>query len=209
MTRVIAFTGKKRSGKTTLVVDFISKLAEGDHSAARINFKTALLEQAKVHFPDFLAKEAELECVTVDELLETKPHAIRQFLQNYGTDLFRGNDPNYWVKKWVESITQATTDFILVDDLRFMNEAAAVKSVGGVIIRIIRPSVGDSDGHASEMEMDLIHADYTIEEEDLELALHQSSMFLKRAFFESAKECTDQEGNCEREEHCRCVQLKK
>jgi hypothetical protein len=56
--------------------------------------------------------------------------------------------------------------------------------------------------------MDLIHADFEIEEEDLALAIHQSNIFLKRAFFESAGTCTDQDGTCEKDERCRCVALK-
>lgn len=209
MTRVIAFTGKKRSGKTSLVSAFMSEVGGLGYTAVRVGFKQALLDQVKVHFPDFLKSEADRYGVSgVDQLLEDKPGSIRQFLQNYGTDLFRNEDPNYWTKKWVDNVSTLDTDFVLVDDLRFMNEAMAVKNLGGVIIRIKRPSVGDSDTHQSEKEMDFIPADFEIEEEDLALAIHQSNIYLKRAFFESAGTCTDQDGNCEKDERCRCVTLK-
>jgi len=215
MTRVIAFTGKKRSGKTSLVSAFMAEVGGMGYTAVRVGFKQALLDQVKKHFPDFLQSTADAlrniendPTWTVDKVLEDKPYCIRQFLQNYGTDLFRNQDPNYWTKKWAETITSLDSDFILVDDLRFMNEAAAVKNLGGVIIRIKRPSVGDSDTHQSEKEMDFIPADFEIEEEDLALAVHQSNIFLKRAFFESAGTCTDQDGTCERDERCRCVTLK-
>lgn len=215
MTRVIAFTGKKRSGKTSLVSAFMAEVGGLGYTAVRVGFKQALLDQVKVHFPDFLQSTADAMrniendgSWTIDKVLEDKPSSIRQFLQNYGTDLFRNEDPNYWTKKWVDNVSTLGTDFVLVDDLRFMNEAAAVKNLGGVIIRIKRPSVGDSDTHLSEVEMDCIHADFEIEEEDLALAIHQSNLFLKRAFFESAGTCIDQDGNCEKDERCRCITLK-
>jgi hypothetical protein len=208
MARVIAFTGKKRSGKTSLVNAFMEFVREQGHSAVKVGFKQALLEKIKTDFPDYLKAEAELLAMDIDKLLEEKPRTIRQLLQNYGTDLHRKDDPNYWVKKWTYFIQRYDTDFIFVDDLRFMNEAAAVKNLGGVVIRIIRPSIGDEDTHQSETEMDLIPADFEITEEDLNLAIHQSNLFLQRAFFESAGTCTDQDGNCEKDERCRCLQLK-
>jgi molybdopterin-guanine dinucleotide biosynthesis protein len=211
MTRVIAFTGKKRSGKTSLVSAFMAEVGDMGYTAVRVGFKQALLDQVKTHFPDFLRAETKtwgIELDDVDRLLEEKPGNIRQFLQNYGTDLFRNQDANYWTNKWVTSVLDMPVDFVLVDDLRFMNEAAAVKNLGGVIIRIKRPSVGDSDTHQSETEMDLIPADFEITEEDLNLAIHQSNLFLQRAFFESAGTCTDQDGTCEKDERCRCVTLK-
>ncbi len=163
---IIAFTGKKRSGKTS-VAEAFCKDSGTVAVFTKINFKSALLKQVKEHFPDFLREEANHYYMSVDQLLEEKPGSIRQFLQNYGTDLFRKQNSNYWTDKWLESIIGYSN--IVVDDLRFLNEAESIKNVGGIIIRIVRPSLGEQgDTHASEMEMDSIIADYTIVGDDIE-----------------------------------------
>lgn len=48
-----------------------------------------------------------------------------------------------------------------ITDVRFLNEAQAIKDRGGKIIRIIRGE--SSDQHQSELEMEFIEPDFTIE----------------------------------------------
>jgi hypothetical protein len=50
---------------------------------------------------------------------------------------------------------------VIIDDLRYINEAAAIRSVGGIIIRIERPGLTPMD-HSSEIEQRHITADYAI-----------------------------------------------
>lgn len=168
---IIALTGKKRCGKTSVA----NALCEQTSLAGlftKINFKSALLKQVKEHFPDFLKNEANHYYMSVDQLLEEKPGSIRQFLQNYGTDLFRKQNENYWTSKWRESTIGYSN--VVIDDLRFLNEAQAVKDLGGTIIRIVRPSLGEQgDMHASEMEMDAIQPDYTITSDDIETVISE------------------------------------
>mgnify|MGYP007100087054 CR=1 FL=1 len=176
---IIALTGKKRCGKTS-VANALCERASTAGTFTKINFKSALLKQAKEHFPDFLAAEATVTGVTVDQLLEDKPRSIRQFLQNYGTDLFRTQDKDYWTNKWRDSVIGYSN--VVVDDLRFLNEAQAVKDLGGTIIRIVRPSLGEQgDTHASEMEMDAIQPDYTITNDDIETVISEVKRVLNLA----------------------------
>lgn len=152
---IIALTGLKRSGKSTA-----AKHLETKYGFIRINFKDALLAELKQYFPDFLKAEAEYHACTVDGLLERKPGHIRQLLQNFGTELRRSEDPNYWVEKWWDSLDHNKN--IVVDDCRFLNEAAMVKQAGGKIINIVRLGQESKDGHASETEMIKINHDYVI-----------------------------------------------
>lgn len=152
---IIALTGLKRSGKSTA-----AKHLETKYGFIRINFKDALLTELKQYFPDFLKAEAEYHACTVDELLERKPGHIRQLLQNFGTELRRGEDPNYWIEKWNNKVYPGEN--IVVDDVRFLNEAEMVKENFGKIIRIVRLGQESKDGHASETEMDKIEHDYII-----------------------------------------------
>lgn len=76
----------------------------------------------------------------------------RYALQTLGTEWGRQIiGENLWVNAWlraVEAIIPAHLP-VVVDDVRFENEAAAVRSLGGKVIRIHRPGLAVGD-HASE-----------------------------------------------------------
>lgn len=163
---IIAFTGYKRSGKSTASRYVLSKLP----GAVQLNFKTALLEEMKERFPKTLSALVRLvereqydgtNPLTVERFLEEKPDEVaRFFLQEYGTEVRRHDDPDYWVVKWLKKATRL--QHVVVDDLRFLNEYQVVKDIGGVVIRIIRNGQVSTDGHRSETEMEHITPDITI-----------------------------------------------
>lgn len=149
---IIAFTGPMKSGKTEACKYL------GIHGFTRVSFKDAMIEEMKQTFPDFLNEVASFYQSTVDDLFKIKPREIRKFMQNYGTDLRRREDPNHWVDKW---LTQTYNHIdICVDDCRFLNEAKAVKSRNGIIVRLFRDAQEDS--HISETEMANIQVDHMI-----------------------------------------------
>lgn len=74
----------------------------------------------------------------------------RAALQHVGTEMFRGWREDFWVNRLVSSLQPLT----VITDVRFPNEAAAVKEAGGRLWLIDRPSLGPvTDGHASETSM--------------------------------------------------------
>ena len=101
--------------------------------------------------------------VTIDDLFDEKPPLMRTLMQNYGTDVRRKGDTNYWVKAWEERYCQAHPDPVVVDDCRFLNEVDAIRRYGGTIIRIVRTDIKSGGQHVSETEQDSIVTDYTIE----------------------------------------------
>lgn len=156
--KIIALTGLKQSGKST-----VAKYLEEVYGFRRINFKDALLAELKEYFPDFLSAEAEYHKCTINELLEKKPGHIRQLLQNFGTELRRGENENYWVDQWRRHILFGSfVDKVVVDDCRFLNEAAAIRGMGGKIIRVMKTGQEMNDSHASESEMKHIQVDHII-----------------------------------------------
>lgn len=165
MFTVLAFTGLKGTGKSEAC-----KYIEGIYAdAIRINFKDALVEEIKTKFHDFL-HELILVCgdprvEEIDDFFEYKPPVFRKFMQNYGTEVRRGDHPDYWVRRWSERVDRALADgkLVLVDDVRFLNEAEAVKDFGGTIIRVRRSDILPNDTHQSEVEMSHIEADYFID----------------------------------------------
>lgn len=166
----IGLIGFKQIGKSTAAA-----YLEETHGFVRHNFKDALVAEMRRNLWDhmveigyaeyarknFLIADNETEESIVDRLFEEKPPLFRSLMQNYGTDVRRYDDPNYWVKQWVAPLYN--TKDLVTDDVRFLNEAAAVKGQGGVLIRLTRPDVQSGGTHKSETEQLKIVADYTID----------------------------------------------
>ena len=146
---IIAFTGKKRCGKSTASAYVVSQLP----GAVRYNFKTALLKEMKERFPNTLNAIVRLvereqydgmHPLTVDRLLEEKPDdVVRFFMQEFGTEVRRHDDPDYWVDRWV--CYASKYKHVVVDDVRFLNEAQAIKDMRGIVIRIVRDGQQSTD----------------------------------------------------------------
>lgn len=62
----------------------------------------------------------------------------RAFLQKLGTDVRRAQDDLYWVKRTVgpAAAAMATGTSVFFTDVRFPNEADAVRALGGTLIRL-------------------------------------------------------------------------
>ena len=172
---IYGLTGYKQSGKSEAAKHLANK------GFTRLNFKDALVAELKDNFPDLLHQIADVQLygdvisvakpkVTVDWLFEEKPPLMRALMQNYGTDVRRKDDPNYWVKQWEYAYADLHPTDVVVDDVRFLNEAEAIRKMGGKIIRIVRSDIQNGGSHVSETEQDQIVPDYTIEvaEGDLE-----------------------------------------
>lgn len=85
----------------------------------------------------------------------------RQIMQFVGTDLLRNQlaqiMPEIGTDIFVHRMKVALTEHqgnVVVSDVRFQNEADLIKSLGGYLIKIVRPGKA-SDNHASE-QVDLV-----------------------------------------------------
>ena len=153
---IIGFIGLKGSGKTTAC-----NIIKRNIGAFQHNFKDALVAEIKTNFPNLLTAISELHQVDIDELFKLKPPAMRYLMQNYGTEVRRGDIESYWVIKWLER-GFPDNRIVLVDDVRFLNEAHAVKTNNGTLIRLVREDIENTDNHQSEIEQDVIVSDFTI-----------------------------------------------
>lgn len=167
---IYAFTGLMGSGKTTACEHLLTKHVG---RFKKINFKDALVLEMREKLPDvmreiiYLIERMEYdpsEPWTVDRLFRDKPPIFRALMQNYATEIRRADDPAYWIIRWKAAVTNALNDgrSVVVDDCRFLNEAAAIKDMAGVIIRIERADIQDTGSHTSETEMLQITPDHTI-----------------------------------------------
>jgi hypothetical protein len=101
---------------------------------------------------------------------------VRDFLQKLGTDAMRmGLHDNVWVnalmadykrEKLCDCEKECRCTFKLpnwiITDVRFPNEAQAIKDKGGIIIRVDRPGVSPINDHPSEIGLDGWKFDYTV-----------------------------------------------
>lgn len=76
----------------------------------------------------------------------------RHVLQHVGTELFRAWIPDVWIRSTLLRIT--SEDKVVIPDVRFPNEAQAVKDAGGIVLLVDRPYLNIEDSHASEVAMD-------------------------------------------------------
>jgi hypothetical protein len=93
------------------------------------------------------------------EFAKTLPD-VRRLLQRLGTEAGRDiHGQDCWVNIARRKIL-ATSNNVVVTDIRFANEAAMIRDLGGVLIRVERPGVGPVNEHVSEVMP--FEADHTL-----------------------------------------------
>lgn len=170
---LIGLNGRKQAGKDTVYERASRLLAD-------------VVEVERVSFADLLYRSAAAALgVTVEQLQEWKSdpcmevvvryagaddyvHArqtIREYLQHYGTEAHRvvfGEE--FWVEQVRRALAAHHGRVIMVTDVRFPNEAEAVRSCGGAVVEVIGPEGRvTADAHASEAPLpeELIDATIT------------------------------------------------
>lgn len=169
---IIGLNGKAGSGKTTTAKYLINRLGDR-HKIINLSFATPLKKLI-----------SELFNIPLSSFYDSKETPIfignpgglitpRELMQFIGTDLFRDSITqkwpfigNVWVNKMkIEIMNNSTADFILIDDVRFKDEAELIKSLHGIIINIYRESKNDFTSHFNlnhSSEQQIIKGDYII-----------------------------------------------
>lgn len=163
---VLGISAKVGCGKTT-----VARNVQGHFRYPKItSFAAALKEECSdfFGFSHILCNTQEGKLtpvkvaipVTVNEeiFLPAGTYTVRELLQWYGTGYKRKIDELYWINKLVDFVHEHRSmhDIIIVDDVRFRNEAVAISNIGGFLIRI-NPYPGYTYPHAnhsSETELD-------------------------------------------------------
>lgn len=152
---LVGLIGKKRAGKDTFAARLIA-----EHGFARVAFADPVREAALALDPwiDMCGGNERLASIVSRigwERAKEIPE-VRRILQNFGTSSIRAIDPDFWMRHGMEKARRCTeAGFpVVFTDVRFTNEARAIKAAGGILVRIERPSTDDGDTHASEVELD-------------------------------------------------------
>lgn len=153
MTKIIAFSGRKQSGKST----------SGEYVQSFIYSLNPQIDVRTYSFADLLKKNI---CVDIlgltdkqcwggdqdknsltDLRWENMPGyngklngymTAREVMEYVGTKMFRKIKDNIWVEATIKDIKKDSPDVALLLDNRFPNEVDAVLEAGGYVIRLTR-----------------------------------------------------------------------
>ena len=151
---IIAFGYKKRSGKDT-AANFIAQ----NYGAYKLAFADPIKVAAMVTYGFSKSQVYGDKKEQEDDFWGVPP---RTLLQYEGDELHRKKlgelmaevfgDQQIWVRRLKQRIESIKRDVFVVPDLRYQNEAVAIKKMGGIIVKIdATERIGESsDGHESE-----------------------------------------------------------
>ena len=158
---LIAMTGLKGSGKDTFAEGLKNAGVHQTRFADPLkNMLRALFREAGMDPEDYIEgpfKEAPCDLLCG----KTARHAM----QTLGTEWRDMIDRDLWTNIWrarvIKLLKQGSA--VVVTDCRFIHEAAAVKELGGYIIRVERSHQSNDDLHISEQQMMLIEPDFVVQ----------------------------------------------
>lgn len=159
---LVGIVGPKQSGKDT-TVDYLV----GKYGFSRYAFADPIKRgmQQMLGFTDEQLWGTDEQKEAIDPFWGI---SARRMLQLVGTELFQFDIHKYtkpgefdvnrsvWVhrfkKEYDEKILVNPGLKVAISDMRFMHEAQFIRNMGGIIIKIHRPSIERKDTHASEAE---------------------------------------------------------
>jgi len=168
---LIAFAGRMRSGKTELANICVKKGFEKIYFALPLkqlcanllNISISKLNKLKVDKTEINLKIDNDLCKKISEETEIPLDVVektcndviikdvRHMLQFIGTDLIRKYNTDWHVNK-VRQMIDASKNYV-IDDVRFKNELALVRELGGDCWFVIRPRINNISNHESETSL--------------------------------------------------------
>lgn len=153
--KIIGITGKKFHGKDTVGNYFVTK-----HRFERIAFADPLKQACQSIFGFTYDQLYGDQKEVIDEYWGKTPRDIFQFV---GTDLFRNQfSKSIWIDSIKRKITSAPSQHFVITDVRFPNEAALIKELDGIIIKVVR-NIPDDMSSLHESETHDIVPDFIIQ----------------------------------------------
>lgn len=154
---IIGIAGLIGAGKDTAAARLIERwgfrrlgFADALKDEVRQRFRRTLLAYWRLTETD-VPPAPEAEQGVIDQLIATKPLVVRELLQEYGTEVRRADESEYWVDRWLDRARGFEGRRLVVPDMRFANEAMMVRSKPwGYCWKVVRPGVTTSTAHASE-----------------------------------------------------------
>jgi hypothetical protein len=142
---IIGIVGRKGSGKTSAANRITEKW-----DFKLMSFARPLKEIAAELFnvPIKWMYDEELKNNPIDHLKNNM--TPRKLLQWFGTEIVRGIYPDAWIDLMSRKLSKETSNRIVIDDVRFWNEAYTIQNLGGHLIGVSIEGEDKSDMHGSE-----------------------------------------------------------
>jgi len=163
---LIAFCAPKQTGKTTT-----ARAISAGRAAKILSFASPLKDFAAMIFSEEYMNEKK-------ELPDPRTGmSYRDFAVHTG-DVWRGLNRNVFIDILNASredlnVRYCGLDAVVIDDLRYANEAQYVKDQGGIIIQLNRGGVQYKMDHATERPIDPNFVDYFCSVNDAEALVEQ------------------------------------
>ena len=146
---LVGVSGYARAGKDTVAHILVDR-----HNFARGSFAAAM-KRILVGLDPLVDDGVRLSSVIAElpgglEDAKAVPE-VRRLLQRLGTEAGRSA---LGADVWVKALLERVPGRLVVSDCRFPNEAAAIRSRGGLVLRVERPGCGPVNGHVSETALD-------------------------------------------------------
>jgi deoxynucleotide monophosphate kinase-like protein len=151
---LIGLSGKAGAGKDTLG----AALVDG-YGFQRVAFADALKDailaaDVWVQWYDGFRRIRDLVAERGWDKVKTNPE-VRRLLQNFGQGM-RDQDGFVWCRLGMaraDTLCAHGAD-VVITDVRYINEARAIRKRGGLLVRIERTGLESADEHVSETELD-------------------------------------------------------
>jgi len=142
MTKILAFSGRKQSGKTT-GAQYVESIIN-NHSL-NISYRTySFADPLKQDICMNILGLTYEQCYGSDNDKNTmtdlewdgKKLTAREAMEIIGTDIFRRLKDNVWVQATINKIHKDNLDIAIIPDCRFPNEVDTILNHGGYVIRL-------------------------------------------------------------------------
>ena len=145
--KIVGLVGRKWSGKTSA-----ARHLEANHPG--LVHRDSLASPIKEYVVNIFGPLEETPKPVLRPVMQSLGEALKQ---KFGNEIFLN-----MLKDRIE-LDAPQSDLVVIDDIRFPFEADWVRSSGGTVVRIIRPSTDDSgDGHTSETSVDRVAPHITL-----------------------------------------------
>lgn len=156
MTKIVAFAGRKQSGKTTCAEAAISLCRTYGLHPKIYNFADPLKQDICINILGMTHEQCygnDIDKNTLTNIVwDGSQLTAREVMQFVGTDVFRKLKNDVWAGATIKKIQIEKPDIALIADCRFPNEVEAVRAAGGLVIKLMRNPY-NSD-HTSEIALD-------------------------------------------------------
>lgn len=173
---IIGLIGQKCVGKDT-VADYLTE----NYDFQKYAFASPLKEACKAIF-----RLSDDQVNNNKEIPDARWNNVtpRQLLQTVGTQLFRETLYNelpqlkdlhnsVWIHSFELWYQDNKNSNIIISDVRFSDEANAIKKHGGILIKIVRDNIINNDTHISECESLNINEDILINNNNSKYELYK------------------------------------